>query len=168
MHHLYASLVKSELSNRDAEEKSTIAIHQSTTDVVNSSVQKLSLEELLGGILGGNEIGTQPNACSDDDYLTALMGPEDIGLSAQQIRENVKARLIERGTQIEKRLVDEQEQLKERRLMVQAQGGNIGKEEEVEFENYQSVVLFRISLLEQRLARHETQAADILTKLERK
>merc|ERR1719446_236690 len=75
-------------------------------------------------------------------------------------------RLTDRAEIIQRRLEEEQDQLKKKRSQMQRRGDNVEKDER-EFEKYQSNAMFRIQILEQRLARHEMQAIDKFQELER-
>merc|ERR1719198_2903829 len=85
---------------------------------------------------------------------------------AKKCKNDFRKRLLDRAQIIQKRLEEEQDQLKKRRSQMQRRGDNVEKDERA-FEQYQSNAMFRIQILEQRLARHEMQAIDKMTQLEK-
>merc|ERR1712118_245922 len=85
---------------------------------------------------------------------------------AKKCKNDFRKRLLDRAQIIQKRLEDEQDQLKKRRSQMQRRGDNVEKDEK-DFEQYQSNAMFRIQILEQRLARHELQAIKKMTELEK-
>merc|ERR1712060_414893 len=87
-------------------------------------------------------------------------------LVAKKCTQDFRKRLTDRAEIIQRRLEDEQDQLKKRRAQMQRRGDNVEKDER-EFEKYQSLAMFRTQILEQRLARHEMQAIEKFQELER-
>eukprot|EP00927_Polykrikos_kofoidii_P043005 TRINITY_DN37060_c0_g1_i1.p1 TRINITY_DN37060_c0_g1~~TRINITY_DN37060_c0_g1_i1.p1 ORF type:complete len:868 (+),score=192.76 TRINITY_DN37060_c0_g1_i1:79-2604(+) len=87
-------------------------------------------------------------------------------LVAKKCTQDFRKRLTDRAEIIQRRLEDEQDQLRKRRAHMQRRGDNVEKDER-EFETYQSGAMFRTQILEQRLARHETQAIAKFQELER-
>lgn len=84
---------------------------------------------------------------------------------AKKCKNDFRRRLLDRAAIIQKRLEEEQDQLKKRRSQMQRRGDNVEKERA--FETYQSDAMFRIQILEQRLARHETLAIKKFADLEK-
>merc|ERR1711959_644831 len=85
---------------------------------------------------------------------------------AKKCKNDFRKRLLDRAQIIQKRLEEEQDQLKKRRSQMQRRGDNVEKDEKA-FEKYQSNAMFRIQILEQRLARHEMQAIKKFSELEK-
>eukprot|EP00922_Rhytidocystis_sp_ex-Travisia-forbesii_P007594 GHVS01011187.1.p1 GENE.GHVS01011187.1~~GHVS01011187.1.p1 ORF type:complete len:379 (-),score=55.98 GHVS01011187.1:101-1237(-) len=85
---------------------------------------------------------------------------------ARKCKSDFRKRLLDRATIIQKRLDEEREQLKKRKSALQRRGDNQDEDERA-FEQYQSEALFRVQILEQRLARHETQAIRKFAELEK-
>lgn len=85
---------------------------------------------------------------------------------AKKCKNDFRRRLLDRAAIIQKRLEEEQDQLKKRRSQMQRRGDNVEKDERA-FETYQSDAMFRIQILEQRLARHETLAIKKFAELEK-
>merc|ERR1712093_238205 len=85
---------------------------------------------------------------------------------ARKCQQDFRKRLTDRAQIIQKRLEEEQDQLKKRRSQMQRRGDNVEKDERA-FEKYQSNAMFRIQILEQRLARHEMQAIKKFSELEK-
>jgi len=85
---------------------------------------------------------------------------------AKKVKNDFRKRLLDRAQIIQRRLEEEQENLKKKRSQMQRRGGeNVEKDERI-FEQYQSNAMFRIQILEQRLARHETHAVKKFVELE--
>ncbi|KAF4672862.1 hypothetical protein FOL47_011281 [Perkinsus chesapeaki] len=105
-------------------------------------------------------------------YLSEFPGKQLDALQAEFVAKKCKndfrKRLLDRAAIIQKRLEDEQEALKKRRAQVQRRGGPEAQQgrAEADFEKYQTLAMFRIQILEQRLARHEVQAIKKFTELE--
>jgi hypothetical protein len=87
-------------------------------------------------------------------------------LVAKKCTQDFRKRLTDRAEIIQRRLEEEQDQLRKRRAQMQRRGDNVEKDEH-EFEKYQSAAMFRTQILEQRLARHEMQAIQKFQELER-
>lgn len=103
-------------------------------------------------------------------YLVDYQGKTLDALQAEFVMKKCKndfrKRLMDRAQIIQKRLEEEQDQLKKRRAQMQRRGDNVEKDEKA-FEQYQSNAMFRIQILEQRLSRHEVQAIKKFAELER-
>ena len=87
-------------------------------------------------------------------------------LVARKCTQDFRKRLTDRAEIIQRRLEQEQDELRKRRAQMQRRGDNVEKDER-EFERYQSQAMFRTQILEQRLARHEMQAIEKFQELER-
>jgi len=122
----------------------------------------------------GNEEEKEEEQASKVDilapYLVDFQGKQLDALQAEFVckkcKNDFRKRLLDRAQIIQKRLEDEQDQLKKRRSQMQRRGDNVEKDERA-FEQYQSNAMFRIQILEQRLARHELQAINKMTQLEK-
>merc|ERR1719183_466594 len=77
---------------------------------------------------------------------------------AKKCKNDFRKRLLDRAHIIQKRLEEEQDSLKKKRSQMQRRGGDNVEKDERAFEQYQSIALFRIHILEQRLGRHENHA----------
>lgn len=89
-------------------------------------------------------------------------------LVAKKCTQEFRTRLTDRAEIIQRRLEEEQDQLRKRRAQMQRRGvGDNVEKDEREFERYQSQAMFRTQILEQRLARHEMQAIEKFKELER-
>jgi hypothetical protein len=103
-------------------------------------------------------------------YLVDYAGKALDALSAEYVAKRCKndfrKRLLERAGIIQRRLEDEQDQLRKRRSQMQRRGENVEKDERV-FEQYQADAMFRIHILEARLARHECLAIKKFAELEK-
>jgi len=87
---------------------------------------------------------------------------------AKKCKNDFRKRLLDRAQIIQKRLEEEQENLKKKRSQMQRRGGGGNDQgDERQFEQYQSNAMFRIQILEQRLARHEMQAIKKFVDLEK-
>merc|ERR1719375_310147 len=84
----------------------------------------------------------------------------------KKCKNDFRKRLLDRAAIIQKRLEDEQDALRKRRSQMQRRGENPEKDERV-FEQYQADAMFRIQILEQRLARHECEAIKKFAELEK-
>merc|ERR1712194_94123 len=103
-------------------------------------------------------------------YLVDFCGKQLDALQAEFVAKKVKndfrKRLLDRAQIIQKQLEEEQENLKKKRSQMQRRGGENVEKDERMFEQYQSNAMFRIQILEQRLARHETHAVKKFVELE--
>jgi len=102
----------------------------------------------------------------DKDTNTVTLDALQAELVAKKCTQDFRKRLTDRAEIIQRRLEDEQDQLRKRRAHMQRREDSVDKDER-EFEKYQSQAMFRTQILEQRLARHETQAIDKFQELER-
>lgn len=102
-----------------------------------------------------------------EDFLSPFLAQYGSGKpltkhQAQQIKEEclgqLKERLLERANIIQAHLDEEQNQLHVRQTMFKRQTGSGAVEADEEFAQYYEESLFRIEILRQRLARHETIA----------
>eukprot|EP00742_Colponemidia_sp_Colp-10_P003210 GILJ01003419.1.p1 GENE.GILJ01003419.1~~GILJ01003419.1.p1 ORF type:complete len:847 (+),score=152.98 GILJ01003419.1:62-2542(+) len=80
----------------------------------------------------------------------------------------LKDRLLERANIIQKRLEEENSLLAKKQLAFSRRGDNVDKAEEEEHERYFTEAMFRIKILEQRLARHEETALQKYAELDAK
>merc|ERR1740121_2828614 len=87
-------------------------------------------------------------------------------LVAKKCTSDFRKRLTDRAEIIQRRLEEEQDQLRKKRAAMQRRGDNVEKDER-EFEKYQRHAMFRTQILEQRLARHEMQAIEKFKDLEK-
>jgi len=87
-------------------------------------------------------------------------------LVTKKCTQDFRKRLTDRAEIIQRRLEEEQDQLRKRRAQMQRRGDNVEKDDR-EFDNYRSLAMFRTQILEQRLARHEMQAIEKFQELER-
>lgn len=71
---------------------------------------------------------------------------------------SLKDRLVERANIIQSRLDEENAALSKKQAAFQRNRDHLDKKEEEEYEKYCSDAMFRIQILEQRLARHEEQS----------
>jgi len=103
-------------------------------------------------------------------YLVDYVGKPLDAVTAEFVQKKCKndfrKRLLDRAAIIQKRLEDEQDALRKRRSQMQRRGENPEKDERV-FEQYQADAMFRIQILEQRLARHECEAIKKFAELEK-
>jgi hypothetical protein len=103
-------------------------------------------------------------------YLVDFPGKPLDAVTAEFVQKKCKndfrKRLLDRAAIIQKRLEEEQDQLRKRRSQMQRRGENIEKDER-QFEQYQADAMFRIQILEQRLARHECEAIKKFAELEK-
>lgn len=149
-------------------------------DVLEPSVYDLSREHArVDSLREGAEEEKQEEASSKVDvlapYLVDFMNKEtkyvqldslQAELVMKKCTQDFRKRLTDRAEIIQRRLEEEQEQLRKRRAQMQRRGDNVEKDER-EFERYQSQAMFRTQILEQRLARHEMQAIEKMQELER-
>eukprot|EP00921_Rhytidocystis_pertsovi_P024972 GHVQ01040251.1.p1 GENE.GHVQ01040251.1~~GHVQ01040251.1.p1 ORF type:complete len:306 (+),score=58.57 GHVQ01040251.1:265-1182(+) len=84
----------------------------------------------------------------------------------KRCKADFRKRLLDRAAIIQNRLEEEHEQLKKQRSALQRRGDNQEKDERA-VEHYQSEAMFRIQILEQRMARHEMQAIRKFSELEK-
>merc|ERR1711865_623095 len=99
------------------------------------------------------------------DALASAEVEKQAELVAKKCTQDFKKRLTDRAEIIQRRLEEEQDQLRKRRQQMQRRGDNVEKDER-DFERYQSQAMFRTQILEQRLARHEMQAIEKFQLLE--
>ncbi|CAD7971031.1 unnamed protein product [Amoebophrya sp. A120] len=85
---------------------------------------------------------------------------------AKKCKNDFRKRLLDRAQIIQRRLETEQENLKKKRAQMQRRGGDNVEKDERQFEQFQSQAMFRIQILEQRLARHEMHAVKKFVELE--
>merc|ERR1712032_294733 len=102
----------------------------------------------------------------DKDTNTVTLDALQAELVAKKCTQDFRKRLTDRAEIIQRRLEEEQDQLRKRRAQMQRRGDNVEKDER-EFERYQSLAMFRTQILEQRLARHEMKAIERFQELER-
>merc|ERR1711948_159295 len=127
----------------------------------------------MGALREGAEEEKQEEQTSKVDilapYLVDYTLPLDslqAELVAKKCTSDFRKRLTDRAEIIQRRLEEEQDQLRKKRAAMQRRGDNVEKDER-EFEKYQSHAMFRTQILEQRLARHEMQAIEKFKELER-
>jgi len=85
---------------------------------------------------------------------------------AKKCKNDFRKRLLDRAGIIQHRLEQEQDDLRKRKSQMARRGDNFEKDER-QFEAYQADAMFRIQILEQRLARHEISAIKKFSDLER-
>merc|ERR1712118_389694 len=103
----------------------------------------------------GNEEEKEEEQASKVDilapYLVDFQGKQLDALQAEFVAKKCKndfrKRLLDRAQIIQKRLEEEQDQLKKRRSQMQRRGDNVEKDEKA-FEKYQSNAMLRIQILE--------------------
>ena len=143
------------------------SIHEKAIDVASKS----TLDDLIARE-ADNE-GADPGAAVAvglEELMASLLGPESMNQpisksTAAEVGERFRARQNEKGRLIQLRLSEEQEKLRSRRAMIQRRG-NDDINEMNEFDKYQAIALFRISILEQRMARHEIESVNRLKEVE--
>lgn len=92
---------------------------------------------------------------------------------AKRCKADFRKRLLERAAIIQRRLDEEHEKTRRRRMALQHRSGSQGAEsgngddQEKQYEKEQQEAAFRIHILEHRLARHEAQAVKKFAELER-
>eukprot|EP00933_Yihiella_yeosuensis_P068344 TRINITY_DN7388_c2_g1_i1.p1 TRINITY_DN7388_c2_g1~~TRINITY_DN7388_c2_g1_i1.p1 ORF type:complete len:862 (-),score=200.08 TRINITY_DN7388_c2_g1_i1:210-2795(-) len=163
-----------------AGKKRDLTIPGSRDDVLEPSVYDLARESArVEGLREGAEEEKQEETASKVDilapYLVDFMN-KDTGfvqldslqaeLVAKKCTTDFRKRLTDRAEIIQRRLEEEQDQLRKRRAQMQRHVDNVERDER-EFERYQSQAMFRTQILEQRLARHEMQAIEKFQELER-
>lgn len=163
-----------------AGKKRELGLPGSREDVLEPSVYDLAREHArVDALREGTEEEKQEEAASKVDvlapYLVDFMNKEtryvqldslQAELVVKKCTQDFRKRLTDRAEIIQRRLEEEQEQLRKRRAQMQRRGDNVEKDER-EFERYQSQAMFRTQILEQRLARHEMQAIEKMQELER-
>lgn len=149
-------------------------------DVLETSVYDLARESARAE---GNREGTEEERHEEQASKVDILAPylvdfmnKDTGfvqldslqaeLVAKKCTQDFRKRLFDRAEIIQRRLEEEQDQLRKRRAQMQRRGDNVERDER-EFERYQSQAMFRTQILEQRLARHELQAIEKFQELER-
>ncbi|CAD7971169.1 unnamed protein product [Amoebophrya sp. A25] len=85
---------------------------------------------------------------------------------AKKCKNDFRKRLLDRAQIIQRRLEAEQENLKKKRAQMQRRGGDNVEKDERAWEQFQSQAMFRIQILEQRLARHEIHSVKKFVELE--
>lgn len=149
-------------------------------DVLEPSVYDLARESarVTGLRVGAEEEKPEEQTSKVDilaPYLLDFMNKEtgfvqldalQAELVAKKCTQDFRKRLFDRAEIIQRRLEEEQDQLRKRRAQMQRRGDNVERDER-EFERYQSQAMFRTQILEQRLARHEMQAIEKFQELER-
>jgi hypothetical protein len=163
-----------------AGKKRDLTIGGSREDVLEPSVYDLARESarvdaLREGAVVEEQEETAPKIDILGPYLvdfknkitgTVQLDSLQAELVAKKCTQDFRKRLTDRAEIIQRRLEEEQDQLRKRRAQMQRRGDNVEKDER-EFERYQSQAMFRTQILEQRLARHEMQAIENFQKLER-
>ncbi|CEM23237.1 unnamed protein product [Vitrella brassicaformis CCMP3155] len=152
--------------------------------ILEKSVYDLAREQAQEESLGeGTEEEKQAEEAKKVDtlapYLLEFPGKTIDAMTAEMIAKKCKndfrKRLLDRAAIIQRRLEEEHDQLRKRRAALQrrAEGPSPGAgpgavdKDEKGFEQYQSEAMFRIQILEQRLARHEMQAIKKFAELEK-
>lgn len=163
-----------------AGKKRDLSLPANREDTLEASVYDVAREcARVDALREGAEEEKQEEAASSVDilapYLVDFMN-KDTGLVqldalqaelvAKKCTQDFRKRLTDRAEIIQRRLEDEQDQLRKRRAQMQRRGDNVEKDER-DFEKYQSQAMFRTQILEQRLARHEMQAIEKFQQLER-
>lgn len=163
-----------------AGKKRDLTLPGSREDVLEPSVYDLARESARESALReGAEEEKQEEQTSQVDILapylvdfvnkstgTVQLDSLQAELVAKKCTQDFRKRLTDRAEIIQRRLEEEQDQLRKRRAQMQRRGDNVEKDER-EFEKYQSQAMFRTQILEQRLARHEMQAIEKFKELER-
>eukprot|EP00744_Colponema_vietnamica_P009141 GILI01013024.1.p1 GENE.GILI01013024.1~~GILI01013024.1.p1 ORF type:complete len:864 (-),score=300.12 GILI01013024.1:45-2513(-) len=88
-------------------------------------------------------------------YGTRKLNKNEATAAKEACLHALRERLIDRFQIIQKRLEEEQQNLAKKQAAFQRRGDNVDRAEEEEYEKYVSEALFRIQILEKRLARHE-------------
>jgi hypothetical protein len=153
--------------------KRDLSLQGNRDDVLEPSVYDVARETAKDALREGAEEEKQEEQTSKVDilapYLVDYVPPLDslqAELVAKKCTSDFRKRLTDRAEIIQRRLNDEQDELRKRRAAMQRRGDNAEKDER-EFEKYQSLAMFRTQILEQRLARHEMQAIEKFQELER-
>jgi len=162
-----------------AGKKRDLTIGGSREDVLEPSVYDLARESARLDALKVEEEEKQEETTSKVDILapylvdfqnkntgTVQLDSLQAELVAKKCTQDFRKRLTDRAEIIQRRLEEEQDQLRKRRAQMQRRGDNVEKDER-EFERYQSLAMFRTQILEQRLARHEMQAIEKFQELEK-
>eukprot|EP00928_Gymnodinium_smaydae_P062961 TRINITY_DN4667_c0_g4_i1.p1 TRINITY_DN4667_c0_g4~~TRINITY_DN4667_c0_g4_i1.p1 ORF type:complete len:871 (-),score=206.57 TRINITY_DN4667_c0_g4_i1:166-2709(-) len=163
-----------------AGKKRDLTLGGNREDVLEPSVYDQARESARVDALreGAEEEATEEAATKVDllapylvDYINKSTGTVQLDalqaeLVAKKCSQDFRKRLTDRAEIIQRRLEEEQDQLRKRRAQMQRRGDNVEKDER-EFERYQSQAMFRTQILEQRLARHEMQAIEKFQELER-
>jgi len=163
-----------------AGKKRDLSLPGSREDVLDPSVYDLARESArVDALREGAEEEKQEEQASKVDILapylvdfvnkqtgTVQLDSLQAELVAKKCTQDFRKRLTDRAEIIQRRLEEEQDQLRKRRAQMQRRGDNVEKDER-EFERYQSQAMFRTQILEQRLARHEMQAIEKFKELER-
>jgi len=156
-----------------AAKKRDLSLQGNREDVLEPSVYDVARETAKDALREGAEEEKQEEQTSKVDilapYLVDYVPPLDslqAELVAKKCTSDFRKRLTDRAEIIQRRLNDEQDELRKRRAAMQRRGDNAEKDER-EFEKYQSLAMFRTQILEQRLARHEMQAIEKFQELER-
>ncbi len=110
---------------------------------------------------------TKPNSFTSslDDDILELLGDEAKLLSPPEVKQKVLERLSSTRCELQKNLTEAQTLFHQNKVRMQAKGTSASEEDRAGFENQQSMVWFRITLIEKRLAQHETYAQSMLSKL---
>jgi len=150
-----------------------LSVQSSREDVLEPSVYDMARESAKDALREGAEEEKQEEQTSKVDilapYLVDYTLPLDslqAELVAKKCTSDFRKRLTDRAEIIQRRLEEEQDQLRKKRAAMQRRGDNVEKDER-EFEKYQSHAMFRTQILEQRLARHEMQAIEKFKDLEK-
>jgi len=163
-----------------AGKKRDLTFGSSREDVLEPSVYDLARESArVDALREGQEEDKVEEATSKVDILapylvdfinkntgTVQLDSLQAELVAKKCTQDFRKRLTDRAEIIQRRLEEEQDQLRKRRAQMQRRGDNVEKDER-EFERYQSQAMFRTQILEQRLARHEMQAIEKFQELEK-
>lgn len=148
--------------------------------VVDKSVYDIAIEK-IDSLKDDQETNSKANESNADadckvDFLARYLVDFPVGkpldclqaeFVAKKCKNDFRKRLLDRAQIIQKRLEEEQENLKKKRSQMQRRGGSSEQGDERQFEQYQSNAMFRIQILEQRLARHEMQAIKKFVDLEK-
>merc|ERR1719198_1181029 len=166
-------------SEKRAGKKRDLSVPGGREDVLEPSVYDVARESARVDALQGQEEEKQEEATSKVDILapylvdfvnkatgTVQLDSLQAELVAKKCTQDFRKRLTDRAEIIQRRLEDEQDQLRKRRAQMQRRGDNVEKDER-DFEKYQSEAMFRTQILEQRLARHEVQAIEKYQDLEK-
>lgn len=163
-----------------AGKKRDLSLPSNRDDVLEPSVYDLARESarVEGVRQGGEEEKHEEQATKPDilapylvDYVNKETGDVMLDslqaeLVAKKCTQDFRKRLTDRAEIIQRRLEDEQDQLRKRRAQMQRRGDNVERDER-DFEKYQSQAMFRTQILEHRLARHEMQAIAKFQELEK-
>eukprot|EP00929_Paragymnodinium_shiwhaense_P051937 TRINITY_DN2605_c0_g1_i1.p1 TRINITY_DN2605_c0_g1~~TRINITY_DN2605_c0_g1_i1.p1 ORF type:complete len:842 (+),score=224.22 TRINITY_DN2605_c0_g1_i1:100-2625(+) len=174
------NVIRGSRSVQTGKQKRDFKIGGSREDVLEPSVYDLAREQArLGASKEGMEEEKKEETSQKMDILapylvdfinkatgTVQLDSLQAELVAKKCTQDFRKRLTDRAEIIQRRLEEEQDQLRKRRAQMQRRGDNVEKDER-DFEKYQSQAMFRTQILEQRLARHEMQAIENFQKLER-